>query len=100
MTDTIKIASITRTNKGKGITVTLVNGDKTVTYEMRKTGGEKYTKISLWQFSPELWKCWTGKDEPCDFPVAVKVHKPNTNVDGRRGIGYGWKPTLLEVADF
>ena len=98
MTDTIKISSIVRTNKGKGITVTLTKGDKTVTYNVRKTGGEKYTKISLWQFTPEDWRHL--ENDESEFPVIVKVHKPTTTVEERNGIGYGWKPKLLQLVDF
>ena len=82
----IQIVAVTRSNKGKGVTVTLKHqlkdqaGEHIEEQIIRKTGGEKYGKIALWFYEGDLFD--------------ITIHKPMTTLksDDRR--------TLAQVFEF
>ena len=75
----IKITAVSRTHKGKGVTVTVENLGLTRDFVVRKTGGEKYGKIGLWEFPADLYARLRGIDD--GFPIAISIHKPTTKVE-------------------
>lgn len=43
----VKVISVERTNKGRGIRLTFRQGTQTETVDVRKTGGEKYPRLAV-----------------------------------------------------
>jgi hypothetical protein len=103
MNNNFKIASITRSHKGKGVTVTIENNGTTKDYVIRKSGGEKYSKIGLWQFTPDRWEllmksCNLKHDS---LPITISIHKEATKVEPRtpqQAASIGCQ--LIEVVSF
>ena len=90
--ENITIATVTRTNKGKGVTVTCVRGNETRDFVMRKTGGEKYGKIALYAYSPEQWERVPEKGNR--WPLSLTIHKPTTKVISHKYL------RLVQVVEF
>ena len=54
----IEVTSIVRTNKGKGITVSYIKDGIADVMIMRKTGGEKYNRLSIQDCGPGGRQCF------------------------------------------
>ena len=89
----IQIVAVTRSNKGKGVTVTLSRDGATKDFVMRKTGGEKYGKIVLYTLPDEQYaQAWPDRDPM--WPVTFSIHKPTTR-PSRGFIPKSWIETQM-----
>ena len=79
---TIAIVAVTRSNKGKGVTITCKQGDQTRDFVIRKTGGEKYGKVVLYTTTPEHYAQTVRNQEGGrgEWPCFFSIHKPTTRV--------------------